>query len=555
MKRLESLALEGNALRELTPNLRNLPALKELTLHDNPALALPAEVLGPTWLNSNSANPPANPRESLDYYFASRGDAGQALREIKVLVVGRPGAGKTSIIRRLGGKPHDPNESETHGITIQPLELPSADGSVAARVWDFGGQHVLHAMHEFFFTGRSLYLLVLSEREDLAERDAEYWLQLIRSYAGAAPVIVVLNKAGKSAREFDLPRRKLEDQYGPIHAWLPTECAEPDEGKAGITALRRAVAQTVSAMPEIHARFPRKWLRIKEWLVGMPDNHLEYSAYAERCAALGEADPTKQEELAAFLHDLGVALNFRRDPRLHETTVLRPSWLADGIYALLRANDTRHPAPLAPDGRLTLEKLPAIYAAAQGLGMLRAADYPAERHPFLLRLMAAFQLSFPVDEEGKEQLVPALLSVEEPPDPPWSVESATVELRWEFPVIPAPLLPRLLVRTFGLVIRAQRWRRGAYYAYGPARAKLWEDKERYLYLSAGPAGREGGDPEATDDLVRMIRATLRGVVAEYRSLAAQEQVRWKEDWLARSIAEELGLCPIEEEAMTAEVRP
>ena len=40
------------------------------------------------------------------------------------------------------------------------LELACADGPVQARVWDFGGQHILYAMHEFFLTARSLYLLI-----------------------------------------------------------------------------------------------------------------------------------------------------------------------------------------------------------------------------------------------------------------------------------------------------------------------------------------------------------------------------------------------------------
>jgi internalin A len=60
------------------------------------------------------------------------------------------------------------NEGETHGINIRELELACADGPVQARVWDFGGQHVLDAMHEFFLTARSLYLLVLGERDDIA---------------------------------------------------------------------------------------------------------------------------------------------------------------------------------------------------------------------------------------------------------------------------------------------------------------------------------------------------------------------------------------------------
>jgi GTPase SAR1 family protein len=98
---------------------------------------------------------------------------------VKLPVVGRGGAGKTSLTKRLRDEPFDPHEGETHGINIRELELACADGPVHARAWDFGGQHVLHAMHEFFLTPRSLYLLVLGERDDMAERDAAYWLQLV----------------------------------------------------------------------------------------------------------------------------------------------------------------------------------------------------------------------------------------------------------------------------------------------------------------------------------------------------------------------------------------
>ena len=543
LKELEFLILENNLLNTLPETLKGLRKLKTLTLHENESLGLPVKVLGPTYSASlDHKNPPAKPQDILDYYFASLGDRGQALREMKVLVVGRGGAGKTSVIRRLKGLPLDKLQSETHGIAIEELSLDCKDGPVAARVWDFGGQHVLHAMHEFFFTGRSLYVLVLGEREDTAERDAEYWLQLIRSYAGKAPVIVVLNKSGGRARELDLPRRMLEDTYGPILAWLPTECHEPDLEKGGITALKQQITLAVGAMPEIQARFPKKWMQIKEWLSGMKESYLDYSSYAQRCSLMGETDPVKQEELASFLHDLGVALNYRRDPRLHETTVLRPDWLADGIYGLLRANDTRHPSPLAPDGRINLARMPAIYAAAENLKMLKSGDYPVVKHPFLLRLMAAFQLSFPLDEEGKEHLVPALLSVEEPPGiPSHLLTKPGLELRWEFPVVPGPLLPRLLVRTLGLVMNDWRWRRGALYEFGPAVAKVWEDKERYIYLSAAAQDEEYG-PVAVADLVRMIRGTLREIVAEYKNLAVQEQVLWQGDWLPRRAAEALGLC-------------
>ena len=219
--------------------MQSLERLEKLFLHGNPGLGLPDEVLGPTMRRFLvlKKDPQSPPREILDYYFATRGAKGRALREVKLIVVGRGGAGKTSLIKRLKGEPFDPHEGETHGINIRELELACADGPVQARVWDFGGQHVLHAMHEFFLTARSLYLLVLGERDDMAERDAAYWLQLIRSYAGPAPVVVALNKSGGRAREMD--RRTLEEKCGPILAWVPTECSESDPRKSGIDALSR----------------------------------------------------------------------------------------------------------------------------------------------------------------------------------------------------------------------------------------------------------------------------------------------------------------------------
>ena len=51
-------------------------------------------------------------------------------------------------------------------------------------IWDFGGQEIMHATHQFFLTQRSLYLLVINGREGGEDADAEYWLKLIESFGG-----------------------------------------------------------------------------------------------------------------------------------------------------------------------------------------------------------------------------------------------------------------------------------------------------------------------------------------------------------------------------------
>ncbi|HUT32757.1 MAG TPA: COR domain-containing protein [Planctomycetota bacterium] len=553
LRALERLIVERNRLETLPESLRELAAngvLHELTLHGNPALALPDAVLGPTWSQSGAEKPPKPPKEILDYYFATRGKAGQALRELRLIVVGRPKVGKTSLIRRLHGLPMDPGELETHGIDIQPLDLDCPDGKLLARVWDFGGQHVLHAMHEFFLRSRCLYLLVVEQRSGDVERDLTYWLQLIRSYAGSAPVVVALNQSRGIPRSF--ARAALERAYGPILAWVPTECEAEEKvpgANATIEALRDALTSAAAAMPEPRKLFPRKWLEIKTWLEGMKEPFLDYATYARRCTELNEPDAAKQAELAAVMDDLGVALNYARDPRLRDTTVLRPNWLANGIYSLLRANILTA-KPLAPDGVLTAARVGEVLAAADAAKVVAAADYPRDKWPFLLRLMNLFQLSFPVDEAGERYLVPTLLCPDEPVDTAEPAGADAVRLRYEFDVVPGPLIGRLLVRLFPLIEGRKAWQRGARLRYAAAWARVWADlSETYLYATA--AGPEHDRAE----LLGMIRETLKELFADYERLRVVEQWWHEGDWVPRGTLEKFKVLPPEEAYGEAELAP
>ena len=550
LTQLKSLDFSSNQLTALPQSLGELAAkgvLERLYLHNNPALGLPDEVLGPGNGKLVPDMPPKPPKEILDYYFSTRAGAGQALRELRLIVVGRPKVGKTSLVKRLRGLPMDLHEVETHGIDILPLDLSCPDGPLHARVWDFGGQHVLHAMHEFFLRSRCLYLLVVEQRVNDVERDLTYWLQLIRSYAGGAPVVVALNQSKGIPRS--LARAALERDYGPILAWVPTECAPEEQvpgADATIEALRKALTTAAAGMPEPKKLFPRKWIEIKQWLEGMKEPYLEYATYAQHCSELHEGDPQQQAALAAVMDELGVALNYARDPRLRDTTVLRPNWLANGIYALLRANILT-PTPLAPDAVLTEQKVGEILAVADQCKVLKAAEYPRAKWPFLLRLMNLFQLSFPLDEQGQRCLVPTLLPADEPTGSGEPTGHGTVKLRYEFDVVPGPLVGRLLVRLFALIDGRKAWQRGARLRYGNAQARVWADlSETYVYATVA-----GGERDRAE-LLEMIRERLKEMFREYERLRVVEQWWHGSDWVPRGTLEKFGVLPREADSDDAQ---
>jgi len=177
-------------LTAVPETFQRLTSLQALYLHGNEALGLPMEVLGPTRQDVlNKQAQPAKPSDILEYYFRVRGDR-RPLNEAKLILVGRGAVGKTSIVQRLVDNQFDPNEKKTEGIQITewPLRLHGHE-DVQLHIWDFGGQEIMHATHQFFLTQRSLYLLVLNGREGGEDVDADYWLKLITSFGGDSPVI------------------------------------------------------------------------------------------------------------------------------------------------------------------------------------------------------------------------------------------------------------------------------------------------------------------------------------------------------------------------------
>jgi internalin A len=517
---LRSIDLRGNHLRTLPPEISSLSGLRRLNLGRNRLKTLPETLrtlpLVELWLWSNPAlGLPDSilerpPEEILRYYFESRDEKGRPLLELKLLLVGRGGAGKTTLVKRLAGEAPDTHEPETHSIAIRELTLECPRGQVRTRVWDFGGQEILHATHQFFLTERSLYLLVLEPRSGLAQRDAEYWLKLIETQGGGSPVIVALNWS--HGRRWRVDEVKLRRKFPFIVDFLPTDALHGE----GIEALRRTIHQVVDEqMRDVWLPFPQRWREIKDAVAGMRDNFFTYSQYSKLCVQCGEKDPAAQADLAGIFHALGLALYFGKDPRLHDTRVLNPSWVTGGVYAVIRA-----PSVTENDGQLAVRDMPRVLREAEKQQVIKVADYPPKTRRFILELMRAFQLCYASEEEqGKpaRYLVPELLPEFEP-EMTESWEQAPVRLRYRYEVLPPGLLPRFIVRTHALSDGAPHWRHGVVLRHAEAVALIRAETDRpelHAFVL-------GGDDETRRVLVAMVRRELESLHGELKMQPVEE---------------------------------
>ncbi|MEM1279938.1 MAG: COR domain-containing protein [Cyanobacteria bacterium P01_H01_bin.152] len=456
LSKLQRIDLNDNQLISLPKFLTQLPDLKALLLHGNPALRLSGEILGPTYPAVNNGATPANPREILDYYFRIQSEK-TPLNEAKLILVGFGTVGKTSLVNRLIHKKFDLDSKKTEGIQITqwPVTL-NDDEDITLHVWDFGGQEIMHSTHQFFLTERSLYLLVLNGRQGHEDEDAEYWLELIESFGGDSPVIVVLNKI--TEHPFDVNRGALQQKFPNIRAFIPTDCA----AEIGLDQLHAHIKQETDRLEFLRTPFPASWLTIKNKLAGMEKNYISYETYRDLCQQDGEADTRAQDSLANCLHSLGIALNYKDDPRLRDTHVLNPRWVTNGIYTLLNAKELA-------DTKGELED------ACLGRTLDRAA-YPPERHSFLLDLMRKFELCFRFADDDSRFLIPDLLDKQQPAAAAEFDLAECLNFRYEYPVLPEGLLPRFIVRTHVLSEHQLRWRTGVILHFEGNRALVKADR-------------------------------------------------------------------------------
>ena len=508
LQSLEILTLAGNRLTSLPLSLKNLSALRELYLHNNPGLGIPPELLGPAWTDvANGRGSPAAPHALLEYYFRIRPGLARPLNEAKLILVGRGEVGKTSLVNRLVNDKFHGDQVKTEGIqiTMWPIKLTDSD-DVRLHVWDFGGQEIMHATHQFFLTQRSLYLLVVNGREGAEDVDVQYWLSLIASFGGDSPVIIVLNKI--RSHPFDLNRRGLQEKYpGRIRDFIRTDCQD----RTGIEELKQAVLRETDRLPHLRDKFPASWFSIKERLSTMTENYIAFDRYRELCRDLGESDEAAQEELALALHCLGLALNYREDRRLRDTRVLNPHWVTNGVYKILNSSLVERNR-----GELRIGDLQQI---------LDPGTYPEAMWEFLLSLMRRFELCFRFPEPRDDSfLVPELLGKDQPDVKDEFQVHACLNFQYTYQVWPEGVLPRFIVRTHALSTGQHRWRTGVVLGFEGNRALIKADPQGNCILISVT-----GPVEGRRRLLAVIRSDFERIHADISRLNPRASVPLPED--------------------------
>lgn len=487
---LVTLDLASNELTGLPEDIQRLTELKYLDLRGN-HLPIPPEILEKRY----------EPKIIINYYFEHiRSRDKLPINEGKLLFIGQGSVGKTSLVNRLLYNTFENNQSKTEGITINKWLVDGqvkagSESKIRLNIWDFGGQEIMHATHQFFLTKRSLYLLVLDARLTQEENRVEYWLKIIQSFGGNSPVLIIGNKIDQ--HPLDIDRTGLRKKYSNVIGVLEVSAAMG----TGIEGLKMVITNHVNNLPHIHDLLPKSWFTVKTELekVGQKFNFITIDEYLKLCSENGLNDEISQRTLISFLHDLGVVLYFQDDPHLESLGILNPEWVTNGVYKILNDHGL-----FQNKGVLNLVTINDI---------LHSPDYPRDKRLFIVDMMKKFELCYEINENTF--LVPDLLPKDEPYTGEWT---GALAFQYHYNVLPTSIISRFIVRMHAFTYKTV-WRTGVVLKSGGNTALIKadiEDRKIYIWVS--------GDKNTKRDFLAVIRTELDAIHRTIAQVEATEKV-------------------------------
>lgn len=418
------------------------------------------------------------------------------LNEAKVIFVGERGVGKTSLIKRLTDKTFKTNENMTEGIDIKSWLSNIDDQSIKLDLWDFGGQEIYYATHQLFLTRRTLYLLVLNNRVSEEENRLEYWLKMIEILGENSPILIVGNKSDE--QPLDINRKALLSKFPNIKGIFEVSCLT---GR-GIDELRYGIKQTISSLPHIGDRIPKRWFEIKAALANLEEDYIAYEDYQVICVEHGLIESTEQSVLIQFLHDLGSVLYFDNS-RLSDTIIINFRWLTDAIYSIFNSHLIRE-----DQGIISFDSLTKI---------LDCNRYPVNKHRFILDIMQSFEWCYELENE--HFLIPNLLSKEIPLEVKLQDWSDSLQFQYRYDFFPRSTITRFIVRQNQFIVQNYVWRSGVVLKLKENIAQIvagFEEKTINIFVA--------GLPNTRRDALAAIRYELDSIHMTFQNLQVSARV-------------------------------
>ncbi|XP_065175040.1 leucine-rich repeat serine/threonine-protein kinase 2-like [Sycon ciliatum] len=459
---LDTLYINSNQFTKVPELIGELQSLQFLDLsHNHASLNTLPDFLGNlTYLHSlgraglNITQPPRAMTMSdsrLKTLLRQRQQGCKPYYGMKLMVVGLPGKGKTTLIGRLRGIPVM-SDMSTVGIDInewnyRPPEIADAAATVTRlkediqyRVWDFAGQQVYYTTHQCFLSSRCVYVLVWNVNDGQRGIDEmSPWLDNIRMCARHSVVVIVTTHIDVMLEQQQDARVVVETEgmlqkfasrtpYREMTIKIAPLVSDVQQIRLTIVEATVAIQLKRSHKKALGEEIPKCYIDLEQVIVQKrmelratnAPQILNIDELQELIRGKGVIGLDHDSELAMavkFLHENGTLLHYDNAADLETIYFIDPQWLSDMISAIVTIRE-RNPHPYGGQGRQQ-----GVMLRENIWSILSEKSFPHRYEMEYLSLLHFFAVVVFMDIESL--LIPSLLSDNPPPPSPLHTSHTT----------------------------------------------------------------------------------------------------------------------------------
>jgi len=118
----------------------------------------------------------------------------EALRRMKLCLVGDGPVGKTSIVRRFAGDTFDVQQEYTVGVSFMPRSVNIDGEMIEYQIWDIAGQETFRSMMHIHYRGSAAAIAVYSITSYNSFQCMKSWVKDVTEREPNAKLVVLGNK-------------------------------------------------------------------------------------------------------------------------------------------------------------------------------------------------------------------------------------------------------------------------------------------------------------------------------------------------------------------------
>ena len=155
------------------------------------------------------------------------------IADVKLVLIGESGVGKSSIIKQYSAHVFDPDidASISNKVVVKTLELKDINKIIKLNIWDTAGQEKYRSIAKIFYKDAKIIVLVYSiTNKESFETLKNYWYQEVKSTAYPDVILAVVGNKHDLYNQSQIPDEEAKSWADSIGAIFQFTSAKSNSG-------------------------------------------------------------------------------------------------------------------------------------------------------------------------------------------------------------------------------------------------------------------------------------------------------------------------------------